>query len=133
MLAFPLVTAPGVIGTIQSYFDTGSTMVSLCQTAISVGLIDQLAGSWSDVALARHVYQNVVGAPADDATAQALAGYLQTSGGTYSRADFLATVATLELNQTHIGLVGLQQTGGEFVRFSAWCAEEARSGCRCPR
>jgi len=115
MLAFPLVTDPGAIGVIQGYFDQGYTMTTLCQTAIGIGLVDQLAGSSSDIDLAHLVYRNVVGAEADNATAQSIANLLQTSGGAYERADFLAAVAALEMNQQHIGLVGLQATGVEYL------------------
>ncbi|MDD2744456.1 MAG: hypothetical protein PHV02_19520, partial [Rhodocyclaceae bacterium] len=58
---------------------------------------------------------NVVGSEADEGTANALAGYIQGSGGSMSQAEFLATVAQLDLNNQHIGLVGLQQTGVEYV------------------
>jgi len=115
MLAYPVVTDPGTIGLIQGFFDGGYTMTALCQTAIDIGLIDQLAGSASDVDLARLVFLNVVGSEADAATAQSIASLLQTSGGTYSRVDFLAAVAALDLNQTHIDLVGLQATGVEYL------------------
>jgi hypothetical protein len=33
----------------------------------------------------------------------------------YSQSEFLSTVAELEINQQHIGLVGLQQTGVEWL------------------
>lgn len=114
MLDHSSISNPMVITDVLRYFDNGSSMVEVCQQAVDIGLIDQLAGSSSDLDLARLVYRNVVGSEAEDATAQALAGLLETSGGTYNRAKFLATVATLEINQTHIDLVGLQQTGVEY-------------------
>ena len=61
------------------------------------------------------MYRNLLGSEADATTANSLAGYLQGSGGSMSKADFLATIAGLELNQTHIDLVGLQQTGIEYT------------------
>jgi len=33
----------------------------------------------------------------------------------FSQAEFLATIAGLDLNQQHINLIGLQQTGVEYV------------------
>jgi hypothetical protein len=40
---------------------------------------------------------------------------MQDSGGTMTPTDFLTRVAQLELNQQHIGLVGLQQAGVEYI------------------
>ncbi len=114
-LAPSLIGNPGVVGLILGNFDQGTSMHDLCQVAVDIGLVSQLAGSDSNVDLARLVYRNLLGSEADATTANSLAGYLQGSGGSMSKADFLATIAGLELNQTHIDLVGLQQTGIEYT------------------
>jgi hypothetical protein len=41
--------------------------------------------------------------------------YMDGRVASYSQADFMALIAQSDLNQAHIGLVGLQQTGIEFV------------------
>ena len=63
----------------------------------------------------RLAYRNIVGVEADAPTVDYLAASMTGSGGTMSQADFLADVAQLALNQQHIGLVGLQATGVEYV------------------
>ena len=115
MMAHSLVNTPTVIGTILSIFDQGKSMKEVCQLAIDVGLTRDLAGSSSNLDLAKLVFQNVVGSEASAGDAAALASYIQGNGGTMTQADFLATVAQLDLNNQHIGLVGLQQTGVEYV------------------
>jgi hypothetical protein len=90
-------------------------MKEVCQLAIDVGLTGQLAGSSSNLDLAKLVFRNVVGSEASTETANGLAGFIQGSGGSMTQADFLATVAQLDLNNQHIGLVGLQSTGVEYI------------------
>ena len=115
MLANGLVNTPAIVGTILSIFDQGKSMKEVCQLAIDVGLTGQLAGSTSNLDLAKLVFRNVVGSEANAATANELAGYIQGNGGTMTQADFLATIAQLDLNNQHIGLIGLQQTGVEYI------------------
>lgn len=115
MMAHNLVNVPAVVGTILSIFDQGKSMKEVCQLAIDVGLTRDLAGSTSNLDLAKLAFRNVVGSEASTETANVLAGYIQGSGGSMSQADFLATVAQLDLNNQHIGLVGLQSTGVEYI------------------
>ncbi len=115
MLAYSMVKTPSVVGTILSIFDQGKSMKEVCQLAIDVGLTGSLAGSSSNLDLAKLVFRNVVGSEADAATANGLASYIQGSGGSMSQADFLTAIAGLELNQQHIGLVGLQSIGVEYI------------------
>ena len=37
------------------------------------------------------------------------------SAASYSQAEFMSVVAELEVNQTHVGLLGLQQTGIVYI------------------
>ena len=115
MMAHNLVNMPTVVGTILSIFDQGKSMKEVCQLAIDVGLTGNLAGSTSNLDLAKLVFRNVVGSEASAETANGLAGFIQGSGGSMSQADFLTAVAQLDLNNQHIGLVGLQQTGIEYI------------------
>ncbi len=87
----------------------------MCDLALDVGLIRSLAGSDSNEDLARLVYQNVVGTAPDAAAVDMLVSFMDGRTAGYSQATFLAEVAELELNQTHIGLVGLASTGVEFA------------------
>jgi hypothetical protein len=90
-------------------------MLETCQLALDIGLIRDLAGSSSNLDLANLVYRNVIGSEASAADANSLSAYIQGSGGLMTQADFLATVAQLELNQSHVNLVGLQSTGVEYL------------------
>ena len=44
-----------------------------------------------------------------------LVGYMDGRSASYTQTEFMSVVAGLELNQAHIGLVGLQQTGIEYA------------------
>ena len=114
-LAHGMVSTPSVVGSILTLFDQGYNMTSLSQLAIDVGLINQLAGSSSNADLARLVFRNVVGQEADANMVDSLVGYIDGRYANYSQAEFIATVAGLELNQQHINLVGLQSTGVEYI------------------
>jgi hypothetical protein len=104
-----------VVGTILNFFDQAHTMTSLSQLAIDVGLISQLAGSSSNADLARLVFRNVIGQEADAGSTDMLVSYMDGRNASFSQAEFIATVAELEINQQHINLVGLAQTGVEYV------------------
>lgn len=114
-IAYNLLGTPSVVGSIMGFFDLGTSMHDLFQVALDSHLIDDLAGSSSNVDLARLVFRNVVGSEASNDVAVSLASNIQGSGGSMSKADFLTFIAELELNQAHVNLVGLTQTGVQFI------------------
>ena len=79
-------------------------MESLSQLALDLNLLP----TTSSVALANAVYHNVLGGPASADMTDVLVGYIEDHG----QADFVATVAGLHIN---VDLVGLQQTGVEYL------------------
>jgi hypothetical protein len=89
-------------------------MPGVCQFAIDVAVVSLLAGSGSNADLARLIFRNVIGVEASAETVDVLTGYMDGRIASFSQADFVAAVAGLELNEQHIGLVGLQATGIEF-------------------
>ena len=115
LMAPSLTGTPSIVGQILALFDNGSSMQGVCQLALDVGLVNAIAGSGSNAALAAMAYRNVVGAEAGADMVDVLVGYMDGRNASYSQAEFMATIAGLELNQVHIGLVGLQQTGVEFA------------------
>ena len=102
-IAPELVDDTAVRGRILTFFDDGASMLSLCQKAIDLQLVP--AG---DAELATLIYRNVLDSLPTEAQTEALVGYIEAHG----QADFLATVAGLQFN---IDLVGLQQSGMEYV------------------
>jgi len=114
-VASDLIADKGAIGAIQTVFDAGNSMLQTCQLAIEVGLIKGLAGSESNVHLAALVWNNVIGTPADAATIDGLVAYMDGRVADMAQADFLATIAGLAVNDTHIDLVGLANTGVEYA------------------
>lgn len=115
LLAPSLVHTPSIVGEILGYFDAGQNLQAMCQLALDVGLVYSIAGSNTNAALAAMAFRNVIGSEADAATVNELVSYMDGRYATYSQAEFMAVVAGLEVNQTHIGLVGLQQTGIEYL------------------
>ncbi len=83
--------------------------------AIDVGLVNLAAGSNTNEALAAMAVRNVVGIEPSTDVIQLLVGYMDGRFASFSQAEFMAVVAGLPENQAHIGLVGLQQTGVEFI------------------
>lgn len=115
LLAPTLVDSASAVGTILALFDEGKSLQDVCELALEVGLIDSIAGSDTNSALAAMAFRNVMGTEADAATIDQLVGFMDGRYASYSQAEFMSVVAALEVNQAHIGLVGLQQTGIEFV------------------
>ncbi|RIX42443.1 MAG: DUF4347 domain-containing protein [Rhodocyclales bacterium GT-UBC] len=114
-LAFNLRNDTQLRGGIIALLDQGKSLLELNELALSQGVVRQLAGSDSNLDLVRLVYRNLTGQEASSAQANALVSQLQGSGGTMSQADFLTAVAQLDLNQQHVNLVGLANTGIEYL------------------
>jgi Ca2+-binding RTX toxin-like protein len=114
-LAPTSIGAPSVVGLILGLFDQGSSLHDVCQLALDVGLVSSIAGSRSNQALAAMAFRNLIGSEADAATVDMLVSFMDGRSASYSQADFLTVIAGLDVNQIHIGLVGLQQTGVEYI------------------
>ena len=115
LLAPTLIGDPTVVGSVLGVFDEGMTLLEVCQLAIDIGLVTAFAGADTNEALAAMAYRNVVGAAPSAGDINLLVAYMDGRSASYGQADFMAVVAALDVNQTHIGLVGLQQTGVGFV------------------
>jgi hypothetical protein len=95
-------------------FDSGKTMLEVCQIAIDTPLFLSLAGSHSNVDFVNLVYKNVVGVLPSPTDLNFYVSMLQGSGGTMTQAELLMLAADAGINETNIGLVGLIQNGVEF-------------------
>ena len=115
MLAPQFIKDPGVVGQVLALFDSGLGMTAVCQKAIDLGLVQALAGSASADALVALLFKNVLGTVPDAAQTSSLTAYLDGRVASYSPAELMALVAQSDLNQAQIGLVGLQQTGLEYI------------------
>lgn len=115
VLAPAAINNPEIVGLILGLFDQGSSLHDVFQLAIDVHLVSQLAGSGSNTDLARLAFRNIVGAEADATTLDILVSFIDGRSASYSQSDFLTVVAGMEVNQTHIDLIGWQQTGIEYV------------------
>ena len=114
-IAYNLVSDKATVGGIQAIFDAGNSMTQICQIAVNCGLTSNLAGSNSNADLAKLVLKNVIGTTPGAADIDALTAYMDGRVANMSQSDFLATIATLAVNDTHINLVGLASTGVEYV------------------
>ena len=115
MLAPDFIKNPGLMGQLLDLFDKGFQMSTVCQKALDLGLVQSLAGSNSHESLVSLLFKNVVGVAPTAAQVLGLTAYMDGRTAQFSQADFMAAVANSELNQTRIGLVGLQQTGIEYL------------------
>lgn len=115
LMAPELISNPSVVGTILGIFDEGKTQQQVCQLAIDVGLVTAIAGDATNKALAAMAFKNLIGFEGGAEVIDMLVGYMDGRSAKYSQTEFMVIIAGLDLNQTHIGLVGLQQTGIEFI------------------
>lgn len=104
VLAPNLLNDLGIRGAIISLFDQGHSMRDLSQLALDGHLLP----TTSNAALANAVYKNVIGSDASQDMTNALVNYINGHG----MADFVATIAGLHIN---VDLVGLQQSGLEYI------------------
>ena len=115
VLAPELISAPSVVGAILNRVDQGSGLQGLFQLALDLGLVSQIAGAGTNTAVAQMAFRNVIGAQPDAMTTDRLLSFMDGRVASFSQAEFLTAIASLEVNQDHIGLVGLQQTGIEYL------------------
>ena len=106
---------PDLVGIGIGLFDGGQTMQQVCELAIGTDLFRSIAGSSSNVDFVNTVYRNVVGELPSTADRDYYVGMLQGSGGTMTQAQLLEAAADAEVNAQNINLVGLQQTGVEYL------------------
>ncbi len=99
-----LINDTSIRGLIISLFDQGQTMESLSQLALDLNLLP----STTNAALANAVCHNVLGAEPNADLTNVLVGFIESHG----QANFVATIAGMHLN---VDLVGLQQTGVEYL------------------
>jgi len=100
---------PDYVGIGLSLFDSGMSMLAVCELVIGA------MGNPTDEAFVNTVYENVVGVLPSVAERDVYVGLLQGSGGSLTQAQLLEIAGNAELNAVNINLVGLQQSGVEFV------------------
>ncbi len=100
---------PDYVGIGLNLFDSGQSMLAVCQLVIGA------MGNPTNVAFVNTVYQNVVGVLPSAGERDFYVGLLQGSGGSMTQAALLVLAANADVNAVNINLVGLQQTGVEFV------------------
>jgi serralysin len=100
---------PDYVGIGLSFFDSGMSVLAVCQLVIGV------LGNPANEAFVNTVYENVVGAPPSQVERDFYVGLLQGSGGTMTQAELLMLAANTEANAVNIDLAGLQHSGVEFV------------------
>jgi hypothetical protein len=100
---------PDYIGAGLSLFDAGYSLHEVAELAAkAMGFDDN--GAFVDA-----VYANVVGATPTHDMHDYLESLLQDHGGTMTRGDLLAFAASTDLNLQHIDILGLQQSGVEYM------------------
>lgn len=102
-----------IVGEVISYFDAGNSMDDACDLLVSSGTVAALAGGEGNHHFIEWLYANVVGGTVSNEVRSELLDVLES--GEYSQASFLSAVVQSDLNQQQINLVGLQETGLEYV------------------
>jgi Ca2+-binding RTX toxin-like protein len=100
---------PDYVGIGLGLFDSGMSVLAACQLVVGV------MGNPTNLAFVNTVYQNVVGGLPAAGDRDFYVGLLQGSGGTMTQAQLLEIAANANVNAVNINLVGLQQSGVEFI------------------
>lgn len=101
------------VGIGLSLADAGMSEAGLINLALATDVFAQLAGSRSNTDFVRLVYRNVVGVQPSDADLHSFVGLLDS--GAYTQSSLAVLATDNELNAAHINLVGLTQTGIEYL------------------
>ena len=107
------LSQPKSVGKMLDYFDSGVSLQEAGAYMVSSGTTAALAGGASNAALVQLLYKNLVEVLPSAATTASLVTYLDR--GIFTQGQFVAAVAGLDFNQSHVGLVGLAETGLVFA------------------
>jgi serralysin len=102
-----------IVGVGLSFFDGGMTYEQVAKLAVESADFALLAGSHSNTAFVNHVYRNIVGIAPPSGELAFYTGLLDSRAMTQASLAVLA--AEVPLNLQNINLVGLQQSGLEYV------------------
>lgn len=102
-----------IVGVVLGIADGGLNLAGLSALAVSSGLVASLAGGADDASLARLLWRNVTGSEATQDNVNLLTGLI--TSGAYTQTTLLTAVAELSLNKANVNLVGLAETGLEFI------------------
>jgi glucose/arabinose dehydrogenase len=94
-------------------FDSGQSYEQIAATAVSSDGFAALAGSHDNTAFVNYVFGNVVGRPPSSAEHAFFIGLLDS--GAHTQATLAVLAAENDANRQSIDLVGLQQSGLEYV------------------
>jgi hypothetical protein len=97
------------VGAGLNLFDSGKSLQDVASLILSTGLVS----SPDNASFVKAVWQNVIGAPIDDANLNTYVG--QLNKGVFTQSSLLALAATVPQNLSSINLVGLVQTGLEYA------------------
>lgn len=100
---------PDYVGIGLDLFDSGQTMLEVSQLAVGV------MGNLGNDVFVDTVYQNVIGVAPTKEDRDHFTALLQGSGGSMTQAQLLELAANSEANALNINLVGLQQSGVEYI------------------
>jgi VCBS repeat-containing protein len=109
------LTSPAITGFVLGVIDGGLDITGLCQLLDGQGILGALAGSTAPVDVARMAASNVLRTEAAAPLVDLLASFMDGRSAAYTPAQFLGVLASLEINQMAVDLVGLQQTGLSFA------------------
>ncbi len=107
-----ILSNAALAGAFISYFDSGSTLDDGAALLVNAGIMNELAGGSTNTAFVKLIYFNLIGTAADAATVASLTQLLDSN--TYSKAQLLSVAAQSTINQVHINLLGLAQSGIEY-------------------
>jgi hypothetical protein len=97
-----------LLGSVIGLFDAGYSLKDLSGAILRLPIWDILAGVSDNTHIAQYLLTNVNGHAPDQATLAAAVDALNSES---FHGDWLATLAASTANQTHVGLVGLTQSG----------------------
>jgi hypothetical protein len=105
-----------VLGAAIGYFDQGLTMPVLAGALLRLPIWDTLAGGSDNTHIAQYLLTNVNAQVPDQPTLTAAVSALngEMSQGIHGDSPWLASLALSSANQTHVGLIGLAQSGLAF-------------------
>lgn len=98
-----------LVGQVLNLLDSGMSIASLTEMAVSSGIVATLAGGSGNTDFVKLLLRNVVGSDSEVPIIESLTGALDS--GAFTQAGMLAAAAQLEANKVQIDLVGLAQTG----------------------
>ena len=102
-----------LVGDVLAWIPDNSSLADVSQLLVNEGIVATVAGGTDNTSFVKLLMRNVLGSDSDVALVNSLTSLIDT--GAHSQASMLTAASQLDANKIQVDLIGLSQTGLEYI------------------